>query len=221
MKSESDSEQELDLDLEREVNKVIYDEDYEYMIFEDLLLSLEHPTTSVKEKDKDLSQRKSPPDLLQVLGLNKNTTKDQATHEIPSLNQPLHEKEKKNQTWVPKRKRICNIYYFTRKCNLGRNCKYIHDKTLFHKGNRMLPCKKYWSEKMYCPYGQKCMFAHNEFLKHDIFKQRTPFTDDEVLKIIDLLFSENLDEILNCLAQTQRLPVFTSITEELSENEHA
>ena len=118
---------------------------------------------------------------------------------------------------------ICKKFQSTGYCPYGYKCRFAHGKQellMKQKGKnyKKRPCKTFF-EKGYCPYGSRCNFRHDEKTFNETNLSYYYFR----LFLFKNYFSESS---LNCLTSIgsnlikDRLPVFKSMTQNLSKNEN-
>jgi butyrate response factor 1 len=118
---------------------------------------------------------------------------------------------------------LCKKFQTTGKCPYGYKCRFAHGKEELiiknqGKNYKKRFCKSF-HEKGYCPYGSRCNFRHDERNFNETNLSYYYFR----LFLFKNYFSESS---LNCLPSNgtnlikDRLPVFKSITQNLSKNEN-
>ena len=118
---------------------------------------------------------------------------------------------------------LCKKFQTTGKCPYGYKCRFAHGKEELiiknqGKNYKKRFCKSF-HEKGYCPYGSRCNFRHDEKTFNETNLSYYYFR----LFLFKNYFSESS---LNCLTSIgsnlikDRLPVFKSMTQNLSKNEN-
>ena len=118
---------------------------------------------------------------------------------------------------------LCKKFQTTGKCPYGYKCRFAHGKEELiiknqGKNYKKRFCKSF-HEKGYCPYGSRCNFRHDEKTFNETNLSYYYFR----LFLFKNYFSESS---LNCLTSIgsnlikDRLPVFKSMTHNLSKNEN-
>ena len=96
-----------------------------------------------------------------------------------------------------KKTELCKNYEFYHKCYFGNKCSFAHGIEELRQYNpavkyKDIPCC-YYTEKFFCPYGQRCNYIHNSYIYEQL--------------------SSSI--ILHIFHNSKRLPVFESIVQSI------
>ena len=121
---------------------------------------------------------------------------------------------------------ICKKFQTTGKCPYGEKCRFAHGKqelmtTFKGKNYKKIPCKTFF-KKGYCPYGSRCNFLHNEKDFSEINYSYYYFQLFLITKYnSNNRSSRNFLHSIGSNLINDRLPVFKSITGNLSKDKNA
>ena len=116
---------------------------------------------------------------------------------------------------------LCKKFQSTGKCPYGYKCRFAHGKEELisktqGKNYKKRLCKSFY-EKGYCPYGSRCNFQHFQKSLSEINISYYYFQ----LFLFKKYFNYSSENFLHSIGSNlvnDRLPVFKSITQNLSEN---
>jgi len=120
---------------------------------------------------------------------------------------------------------ICKKFQTNGKCPYGEKCRFAHGKQelitkLKGKNYKKIPCKAFF-KKGYCPYGSRCNFLHNEKDFSEINYSYYYFQLFLITKYnSNNRPSRNFLHSIGSNLINDRLPVFKSITENLSKDKN-
>ena len=121
---------------------------------------------------------------------------------------------------------ICKKFQSIGNCPYGDKCRFAHGKqelmtTFKGKNYKKIPCKTFF-KKGYCPYGSRCNFLHNEKDFSEINYSYYYFQLFLITKYnSNNRSSRNFLHSIGSNLINDRLPVFKSITGNLSKDKNA
>jgi len=118
---------------------------------------------------------------------------------------------------------ICKKFQSTGKCPYDDKCRFAHGEQELimkpkGKNYKKIPCKSFF-EKGYCPYGSRCNFRHNEKDFSEINYSHYYFQLFLIKKYNSNYSSINFLHSIGSNLINDRLPVFKSIKENLSNDQ--
>ena len=135
----------------------------------------------------------------------------------------LSEIKEQNKVDPKYKTEICKKFQSTGKCPYGNKCRFAHGEQELimkpkGKNYKKIPCKSFF-EKGYCPYGSRCNFRHNEKDFSEINYSHYYFQLFLIKKYNSNYSSINFLHSIGSNLINDRLPVFKSLKENLSNNQ--